>query len=112
MQSAARLVLDGCLRQEAKSKLILAVHVSGTLCRTMDDAMQFVHQMASCLVPGCFPVYTSDGLNHYFYGLTAHFGYWDKPPRARKFHWFPDDRLLYAQIRKDRNRRSIGFLYT
>jgi hypothetical protein len=25
--------------------------------------------------PGCLPVFTSDGLNRYFYALTAHFGH-------------------------------------
>src|SRR5215470_10378075 len=26
--------------------------------------------------PFCIPSFTSDGLNVYFYALTAHFGYW------------------------------------
>jgi hypothetical protein len=32
-----------------------------------------LHQL---LVPGCLPLFTSDGLNLYFYALTAHFGQW------------------------------------
>ena len=42
----------------------------------------------------------------------AHYGFWDKPPRARKFHWFPDPRLLYAQLRKSRRGRRIKFVYS
>jgi hypothetical protein len=33
-----------------------------------------------------------------FYGITAHFASWLKPEQAKKFHWFPDRRLLYAQL--------------
>ena len=86
----------------ARSKLIVAVHIGG---RAIVDACQLIHQIQQYLAPDCLPVFTSDGLNQYFYGLTAHFGFWDKPPRARKYHWFPDPRLLYAQIRKARGRR-------
>ena len=49
---------------------------------------------------------------HNFYGITAHFGFWDKPPRARKHHWFPDARLQYAQLRKRRRGWHISFLYS
>ena len=28
------------------------------------------------LAPVCLPLFTSDGLNFYFYALTAHFGQW------------------------------------
>jgi hypothetical protein len=81
----------------AKSKLILAVHLGG---RTIGDACCLLHHVSTHLAPGCLPVFSSDGLNQYFYAITAHFGFWDKPPRARKFHWFPDERLQYAQLRK------------
>ena len=93
----------------ARSKLIVAVHIGG---RAIVDACQLIHQIQQYLAPDCLPVFTSDGLNQYFYGLTAHFGFWDKPPRACKYHWFPDTRLLYAQIRKARGRRTVRFLYS
>ena len=51
-------------------------------------------------------------MNQYFYGITAHFGFWDKPPRARKHHWFPDVRLQYAQLRKRRRGWRVSFLYS
>lgn len=34
------------------------------------------------------------------------------PPRARKYHWFPDERLQYAQLRKLRQGRRVTFLYS
>ena len=71
-----------------------------------------LHQVSTSLAPGCLPVFSSDGLNQYFYAITAHFGFRDKPPRARKVHWFPDERLQYAQLRKLRQRRTVTFLYS
>lgn len=91
---------------DAKSKVILAVHLGR---RSTADACELIHQVWQRLKPDCFPIYASDGLNQYHYGLTAHFGYWDKPPRARKYHWFADERLQYAQLRK---RRQVTFLYS
>jgi hypothetical protein len=69
-----------------------------------------IEQVSTFLAPGCLPVFSSDGLNQYFYAITAHFGYWDKPPRARKYHWFVDERLQYAQLRKLRQGRKVTFL--
>jgi len=93
----------------AKSKVILALHIGR---RTTEDACRLVHQVRERLAPECLPVFTSEGLNQYFYGLTAHFGYWTKPPRARKYHWFPNEKLHYGQIRKDRSGRRVKFLYS
>jgi len=64
------------------------------------------------LAPGCLPVFASDGLNHYFYAITAHFGHWEKPPRARKYHWFPAEELLYAQLIKARGRGKLKFVFS
>src|SRR5262245_50742243 len=44
--------------------------------RTQDAAHVVVHDLRQRLAPGCLPVFTSDGLNQYFYALTAHFGQW------------------------------------
>jgi hypothetical protein len=71
-----------------------------------------IHQVWERLKPACWPVYTSGGLNQYFYALTAHFGEWGKPPRARKYHWVVDARLKYAQLRKRRQGRTVTFLYS
>jgi hypothetical protein len=44
--------------------------------RTQETAHRVVHDLRERLVGGVLPVVTSDGLNHYFYALTAHFGQW------------------------------------
>jgi len=93
----------------ARSKVILAVHLGR---RSTEDACRLLHQVQERLVPGSLPVFSSDGLNQYFYGITAHFGDWHKPPRARKYHWAPDERLQYAQLRKDRSGHRVKFLYS
>jgi IS1 family transposase len=93
----------------AKSKLIVAVSMGK---RTIDNACLLLHQVALALTPRSLPVFVSDGLNHYFYGITAHYGHYEKPPRARKYHWFPDDDLQYAQLRKERRGRKVRFLYS
>ncbi len=93
----------------AQSKLILALHIGR---RSSTDAHQLLHQVWQRLTPDSLPIFTSDGLNQYFYGITSHFGFWDKPPRARKYHWFPDLRLQYAQLRKRRRGWKVSFLYS
>jgi transposase-like protein/IS1 family transposase len=93
----------------AQNKLILAFHIGR---RSSDDAHQLLHLVWQRLKKGCLPVFTSDGLNQYFYGITSHFGFWHKPPRARKYHWFPDPKLMYAQLRKRRYGRNVKFLFS
>ncbi|MCB8945281.1 MAG: IS1 family transposase [Ardenticatenaceae bacterium] len=93
----------------AKSKLFLAFHLGR---RSTADAQHLLHQVWQRLIPDCLPIFTSDGLNQYFYAITAHFGTWHKPLRARKYHWLPDVRLLYAQLRKRRQGRQVSFLYS
>jgi hypothetical protein len=44
--------------------------------------------------------------------MTAHFGFWDKPPRARKFHWFSDPGPQYVQLHKERYGQKVRFLYS
>jgi len=93
----------------AKTKLIMAFHIGR---RSSVDAPQLLHQVWQRLTPEYLPIFTSDGLNQYFYGITAHFGFWDKPKRARRYHWFPDLRLQYAQLRKRRQGGRVFFLYS
>ena len=64
---------------EAESKLMPVLQLGP---RTQEVAHGVVHSLAVMLAPGCVPAFTSDGLNHYFYSLTAHFGewrYWPSP---------------------------------
>ncbi len=44
--------------------------------RTQSMAHRLIHSLRQSLAPGCIPLFTSDGLNLYFYALTAHFGQW------------------------------------
>ncbi len=44
--------------------------------RTQIMAHRLIHSLRQLLAPGCLPLFTSDGLNLYFYALTAHFGTW------------------------------------
>ena len=80
------------------SKAIPSLHLGG---RTKDDAFALVHDFKSRLLPGCIPAVTTDGLRSYFYALTAHFGRWFRPPKARSDHWQTSDELHYGQLVKD-----------
>src|SRR6266704_6816615 len=61
------LAIDPCTK-------ILPVLLLGP--RTQHMAHMVLHSLRQTLAPGCIPLFTSDGLNHYFYALTAHFGQW------------------------------------
>ena len=53
-------------------------------------------------------MFTSDSLNHYFYGLTAHFGQWIRGVGRRVGQWQVAAGLLYGQVKKhDRRRRLV-----
>jgi len=60
------------------------------------------------LVPTCLPVFTSDGLNLYFYALTAHFGEWVEGKGRRAHHWQVAAGLISGQVKKiSRCRRLV-----
>ncbi len=76
--------------------------------RTHDMAHLLIHRLHALLAPGCLPIFTSDGLNAYFYALTAHFGDWIRRAgsRSRKVQWQVKGGLLYGQVQKSYRRRS------
>jgi IS1 family transposase len=91
------------------NKLIPVLHL-GT--RTQDAAHTVVHDLSGRLAPGCLPVFTSDGLNLYFYALTAHFGHWVTGVGRRVRQWQVAVGLLYGQVQKRyRRRRLVGVTY-
>jgi transposase-like protein/IS1 family transposase len=91
------------------SKIIPVLHLGA---RTQDVAHMVVHELGQRLAPGCIPVFTSDGLNQYFYALTAHFGYWVVGIGRRARQWQVAIRLIYGQIKKRyRRRRLVGITY-
>jgi IS1 family transposase len=59
--------------------------------------------------PFCLPLFTSDGLNVYFYAPTAHFGQWlEVARRGRKVRqWQVVAGLIYGQVKKSYQRRML-----
>ena len=74
---------------DAQTKLIITMRCGG---RTRIDAQLFVHQLWSQLAPGLPPVFTTDGLQQYYYALTAHFGCWHHQEGKRWPVWEVDPR--------------------
>ena len=77
--------------------------------RTQYMAHLVLHSLRQILAPGCIPLFTSDGLNVYFYALTAHFGQWlEVGRRGRKVHqWQVAAGLIYDQVKKSYRRRKL-----
>jgi IS1 family transposase len=77
--------------------------------RTQNMAYVLVHSLRQSLAPGCLPLFTSDGLNLYFYALTAHFGHWlEVSRRGRKvLRWQVAAGLIYGQVKKCYRRRKL-----
>lgn len=91
------------------SKLIPALHRGG---RTIEDAYAFLHHLTRSLKPDWGPLVLSDGLRAYFYALTAHFGSWFRPSRARPDHWQVDEQLLDGQLVKRKPSRKLVYAIT
>jgi IS1 family transposase/transposase-like protein len=74
--------------------------------RTQHMAHRVIHSLREILAPGCIPLFTSDGLNLYFYALTAHFGYW-REVRGQGRRWQVAMGLIYGQVKKCYRRRKL-----
>jgi IS1 family transposase len=91
------------------TKIIPVLHLGA---RTQVAAHTVVHELRQRLAPDCFPVLRSDGLNLYFYALTAHFGQWVAGVGRRVRQWQVAMELLYGQVKKSyRHRRLVGVTY-
>lgn len=68
-----------------------------------------IHSLRELLAPGCLPLFTSDGLNLYFYALTAHFGQWLALGRrgCNVRRWQVEPSLIYGQVKKSYRRRKL-----
>ena len=77
--------------------------------RTQNVAHMVIHSLRQLLAPGCLPLFTSDGLNLYFYAITAHFGQWlEVARRGRKARqWQVEAGLIYGQVKKSYRRRKL-----
>ncbi len=84
------------------NKLILGF---ATGSRKAEMAYRIVHQIKPLLRLDTLPVFTTDGLKHYFYALTAHFGTWYQVGRQRVWQVSPD--LLYGQLKKIQRRGRL-----
>jgi hypothetical protein len=58
---------------DPRTKILPVLHLGP---RTQNAAHAVIHALRRVLAPDCLPLFTSDGLNLYFYALTAHFGEW------------------------------------
>ncbi len=86
------------------TKLIPVLHLGP---RTQTAAHAVVHDLRHRLAPGCLPVFTSNGLNLYFYALTAHFGQWVVGVGRRARQWQAAAGLLYGQVKKTYRRHKV-----
>jgi hypothetical protein len=88
------------------TKLLPVLHLGP---RTQNVAHLLVHCLRQILAPDCLPLFTSDGLNLYFYALTAHFGRWlevgHQGRKARR--WQVAAGLIYGQVKKSYRRRKL-----
>jgi IS1 family transposase/transposase-like protein len=89
------------------TKLMPAVYLGE---RDQAAAHTFIHSLVQTLAPQCLPLFTSDGLNLYFYALTAHFGQWTweevKGGKLKQI-WQVAPQLLYGQLIKQYRRRKL-----
>lgn len=86
------------------SKLIPVLYLGA---RTQASAYAVVHTLQQRLAPDCLPIFTSDGLNLYFYALTAHFGQWTARVGQRMCQWQVAADLTYGQVKKRYQRRRL-----
>ena len=94
------LAIDPC------TKILPVLHLGP---RTQNVAHRVIHSLQQILAPGCLPLFTSDGLNVYFYALTAHFGQWlEVVQRGRHVRqWQVAAGLIYGQVKKSYRRRKL-----
>lgn len=86
---------------DASTKLIPVLQLGG---RTQTMAYGVVHELKTRLKSESVPVFSSDGLKHYFYALTAHFGEWVESEGKKKPVWSLLSSFAYAQVVKHQKR--------
>jgi IS1 family transposase len=88
------------------TKILPVLHLGP---RTQHMAHLLIHSLRQLLAHGCLPLFTSDGLNLYFYALTAHFGQWREVGRRGRnmCQWQVAAGLIYGQVKKSYLRRKL-----
>jgi IS1 family transposase len=94
------LAIDPC------TKILPVLHLGS---RNQHAAHLLIHSLRQLLAPDCLPLFTSDGLNVYFYALTAHFGQWLQMRRRGRNvrRWQVAAALIYGQVKKSYRRRKL-----
>ncbi len=76
--------------------------------RTLAVAYAVVHELRQRMQAGHpLPVFSTDGLQLYFYALTAHFGQWVTSVGRRKRVWQIAADFIYGQVKKVQRRRRL-----
>jgi IS1 family transposase/transposase-like protein len=103
---SAKQILWLWLAIDPLTKIIPVLHLGP---RTQKMAHLLIHCLRPILAPDCLPLFTSDGLNLYFYALTAHFGQWlEVGRRGRKaLRWRVAAGLIYGQVKKSYRQRKL-----
>ena len=91
---------------DPRTKLVPVLYLGP---RTQQAAHMVIHSLRQILAPGCLPLFTSDGLNLYFYALTAHFGHWLQVRRRGRNvrQWQVTAGLIFGQVKKCYRRRKL-----
>ena len=72
-------------------------------------AYSVVHELKRRLKVGFVPIFSSDGLKHFYYALTAHFGESVAVEGKKKLEWLIVSIFKYAQvIKQQRGFRLVG----
>jgi IS1 family transposase len=102
----AKQVLWLWLAIDPTTKILPVLHLG---LRTQHAAHTVIHSLRRILAPGCLPLFTSDGLNFYFYALTAHFGHWLQGARRGRNipRWQVAEGLIHGQVKKSYQRRKL-----
>ena len=102
----AKEVLWLWLALDPRTKIVPVLYLGP---RTQHAAHRVIHSLRELLAPGCVPLFTSDGLNLYFYALTAHFGQWLQVVRRGRnvSEWQVAAELIYGQVKKSYRRRKL-----
>jgi excisionase family DNA binding protein len=87
---------------EASTKLIPVMQEGG---RSQDLAYSVVHELKRRLAADCVPEFSTDGLKHDYYALTAHFGKWEWAGGKRPV-WVLLRDYVYSQVIKHQRRRK------
>jgi IS1 family transposase/transposase-like protein len=103
---SAKQILWLWLAIDPSTKIVPVLHLGP---RTQSVAHLLIHSLRQILAPGCIPLFASDGLNVYFYALTAHFGHWRKVCRRGRnvLRWQVAAELIYGQVKKSYRRRKL-----